>query len=226
MILIAHSDSSSERFWGHLGEVAADVGLLFRNPDEVKLVCFTGGEDVSPELYGHQNLGSYNSQARDEKEVLIFEMARKHGIPMTGICRGAQFLNAMCGGSVVQDLKASHGGSTHQCQTFDGKEFSVVSSHHQMCVPGPECEVLAHARIRVGRPNCVYDGELPETMLETDQDGLKVARVTEAIHYPQLRIFAVQFHPEWANIDDEAAQWTLNLTTKFCLEQEVRVLEV
>ncbi len=225
MILIVHSDSSSERFWSHLGEITTDVELLFKNPDEIKLVCFTGGEDVSPELYGHQNLGSYNSLARDEKETLIFEMAKKHGIPMTGICRGAQFLNAMCGGTLVQDLKASHGGGQHQCQTFDGKEFSVVSSHHQMCVPGPEGEVLAHARIRVGRLNCVYDGELPESVLEADDDGLKVAKVTEAIHYPELRIFAVQFHPEWEDIDGEAPQWTLGLITELCLEQE-KTLEV
>jgi gamma-glutamyl-gamma-aminobutyrate hydrolase PuuD len=218
MILVINDyDRLYGRFWSHLGEITRDASILFTDPDRIELVCFTGGEDVSPELYGHKNLASGNSKERDEKEVLIFEMARKHEIPMTGICRGAQFLNVMCGGSMVQHLKASHGGGQHRCQTYDGQEFQVTSSHHQMIVPGEGCEVLAWAAIRLNRGNCVYDGTLPKSVLERDEEVGSVVRVTEAIAYPKLRIFGVQHHPEWQRIEEEGPQWTLAKTREICL---------
>jgi len=223
MILAVNDyDSMYGRFWSNLGgEVVTDPTILFKNPTSIKLVCFTGGEDVSPELYGHKNLGSHNSKARDEREALIFEMAKKHKIPMTGICRGSQFLNVMCGGTMVQHLKASHGGGLHRCQTIDGKEFQVTSSHHQMIVPGPGGEVLAWAHMRLNPGNCVYDGQLPTSVLEPDEDRF-VVKVTEAIYYPDLRVFAVQHHPEWQKIEEEAPQWTLNKIAELCWGQEVR----
>ena len=160
MILVVDDyDGQYGPFWAHLGgEVITDPAVLFANPGSIKLVCFTGGEDVSPDLYGHQDLGSHNSKERDEQEVLIFEQAKKHKIPMTGICRGSQFLNVMCGGTMVQHLKQSHGGGEHRCETIDGKTFQVTSSHHQMSVPGEGGEVLAWSHIRINPGNCVYDG--------------------------------------------------------------------
>jgi len=223
MILVVNDyDGLYGKFWSHLGgEITTDSAILFTDPSSIKLVCFTGGEDVSPELYGHRNLESGNSKARDEKEVLIFEQAKKHGIPMTGICRGSQFINVMCGGTMVQHLTASHGGGRHQCETIDGKEFQVTSSHHQMSVPGEGGEVLAWAHIRLKPGHCVYDGKLPEIVMEEDEDGQYV-RVTEAIYYPELKAFAVQHHPEWQKIEEDAPQWTLDKIAELCWGQERR----
>ncbi len=223
MILVVNDyDGLYAKFWSRLGgEITTDPAILFQDPGSVKLVCFTGGEDVSPNLYGHENLGSGCSKARDEREVLIFEQAKKHKVPMTGICRGSQFLNVMCGGTMVQNLTASHGGAQHQCETIDGKEFRVTSSHHQMSVPGEGGEVLAWAHIRVSPGDCAYDGELPETVLEGDENG-RYVRVTEAISYPEFRIFAVQHHPEWQEIEEDAPQWTLSKIAEFCWGQERR----
>jgi anthranilate/para-aminobenzoate synthase component II len=223
MILVVNDyDSAYSRFWSHLGgEITHDPAVLFADPGSIKLVCFTGGEDVSPELYGHKNLGSHNSKARDEREVLIFEMAKKHKIPMTGICRGSQFLNVMCGGTMIQHLGESHGGSLHRCETVDGKTFQVTSSHHQMVVPGEGGEILACAAIRVTPGSCAYDGELPAIVMEEDEEG-RYVRVTEAFCYPEYRVFAVQHHPEWQGIDEEAPQWTLDKIAEFCWGQEIR----
>lgn len=218
MILIVNDyDGLYGRFWKNLGEITRDASILFTDPDCIKLVCFTGGEDVSPELYGHKNLASGNSKDRDETEALIFAMAKKHEVPMTGICRGAQFLNVMCGGSMVQHLRRSHGGGHHRCRTSDGREFEVTSSHHQMIVPGPEGVILAVAEKALHESDCVYDGELPDSVFNPEYP--KELLVTEAIAYPKLRIFGVQHHPEWQNIDEEGPQWTLAKTRELCLGQ-------
>jgi gamma-glutamyl-gamma-aminobutyrate hydrolase PuuD len=228
MILVVNDyDGLYEPFWNFLGETTTDVSLLFREPDRIKLVCFTGGEDVSPKLYGHENLRSHCNEGRDEKEALIFEQARKHKIPMTGICRGSQFLNVMCGGTMVQDLRSSHGGARHLCETYDGREFKVTSSHHQMSVLGPGGQLLAWAAQPIMHSACIYDPDceaLPKDMAW--HWGTTNIKVTEAFAYPQVNVFAVQHHPEWQKIEEEAPQWTLQKIREVCWGEGELTLEV
>ena len=69
------------------------------------LVCFTGGEDVSPHLYGQPvHPLTFSSVRRDEKEKAIFDACCERNLPMVGICRGGQFLNVMSGGKMYQHV--------------------------------------------------------------------------------------------------------------------------
>ena len=223
ILVIEDYDGLYSPFWAHLGETTTKRELLFTEPDLIQLVCFTGGEDISPELYGHENLGSHCSRTRDEHEVLAFQMARKHKIPMTGICRGSQFLNVMCGGTMVQNLKRSHGGGRHQCQTYDGREFTVTSSHHQMSVPGHGGSCLAQAGLTLDPQDLLYGGSFADLAeLYTEEGQIKVV---EAFAYPRVNIFAVQHHPEWQSIEEEAPQWTLRKIRELCWNEEETVLQ-
>ena len=49
------------------------------------LLCFTGGADVSPELYGEENVGSYCSPERDKYEEQVFDWADTHHRHVMGI---------------------------------------------------------------------------------------------------------------------------------------------
>lgn len=213
-------DGAYGKFWSNLGEVCRDRNEFLRHPHDFDLACFTGGADVSPNLYGHKNLGSHNDPARDEREIAVFRAAVEARVALTGICRGAQFLNSMAGGTMIQHIRRGHSGGTHLCETFDEQLFEVTSSHHQMIVPGPGGKVVAWAEHPLKREDVVYDGEiLPGD--NSVMDALEVIWVTEAIHYPDYPIFAVQHHPEWQNVDAEAAQWTLRMIRRFCFgEQE------
>ena len=84
-----------------------------------------------------------------------------------------------------------------------------------MCSSDLGGEVLAWAGMRLNVGNCAYDGELPTSVLEPSED-CSVVKVTEAIYYPEFRVFAVQHHPEWQKIDMEAPQWTLNKIAELC----------
>ena len=208
-------DGMYGRFWGNLGSVVRKSQEFLKDPTSFDLVCFTGGEDVSPELYGHENLASGNSIRRDEIERLYFQAALDNEIPMTGICRGAQFLNVMAGGTMVQHLKANHGGGRHLCVTKDGQTFHVTSSHHQMIVPKPEVgQVLAWANVALRVEDMVYAGDKADLNLLLNESGR--VRVTEAIHYPDFKIFGVQHHPEWQDIREEGPQWTLQKIRELC----------
>ena len=209
------------RFWSNLGEIVRPYTQFLEDPKSFDLLCFTGGEDVSPELYGHKNLASGNSVARDTHERLFFAAAMQNGVPMTGICRGAQLLNVLLGGTMVQHLRTDHGGGRHKCHTFDGQAFMVTSSHHQMIVPGNGGEVLAWAEEHLGYEDCVYDGTLPGSVL-TDAgkmivgDDYPLVRVTEAIAYPKYKVFAVQNHPEWQSLSENGPQWALQKIREIC----------
>lgn len=66
------------------------IGLsLTADMNEADMICFTGGEDVTPALYGDaQHPRTMNSVYRDTKEAQIYDQCREKNIPMVGICRG------------------------------------------------------------------------------------------------------------------------------------------
>lgn len=102
------------------------------------LVQFTGGADVTPEIYGEKNTRSHNSLDRDLREAGYFALALRMGIPMAGICRGGQFLNVMCGGKMIQHVEGHGIHGTHT--TAAGK--NVTSTHHQAMLPGDFCSII------------------------------------------------------------------------------------
>ncbi|MCC8023677.1 MAG: gamma-glutamyl-gamma-aminobutyrate hydrolase family protein [Clostridiales bacterium] len=75
-------------------------------------VLLTGGQDVAPALYGEAVLPACGPACarRDRMETLLVrEMADRLDKPVLGICRGIQFLNALYGGTLYQDLEAETG---------------------------------------------------------------------------------------------------------------------
>jgi putative glutamine amidotransferase len=113
---------------------------------------FTGGQDVSPSLYGMKDATGtiVSSPERDQLESLLLSKALEADKPVLGICRGLQFINAFLGGTLWQDLPSQHpseivhrqgkpyGVPTHQVQlsgdlqTLLGKDFLEVNTlHHQ-----------------------------------------------------------------------------------------------
>jgi putative glutamine amidotransferase len=64
-----------------------------------------GGKDVFPGLYDAPAKDAYQyDAARDDMEVYWAERARDEGIPVLGICRGAQLMNVVCGGTLHADI--------------------------------------------------------------------------------------------------------------------------
>src|SRR3546814_10813812 len=93
---------------------------------QADLVQFTGGADVTPALYGEKNTNSGNSPARDIEEAGYFAIARRMHKPMAGSCRGGQFLNVMCGGSMLQHVE---GHAIHGTPKLDKSDIQVTSTH-------------------------------------------------------------------------------------------------
>ncbi len=179
------------------GEPIGDLGVLntshehFKtNPEHYKLVLFTGGEDVDPKIYGDtspKGICQYNSN-RDIEEAYIFRIARVNNIKMVGICRGAQFLTVMTGGKLMHHITLHAGGRYHEivCASDTKKVIRVNSLHHQMCLPSKGNYVVGWTPERL---STTYIGRNDE---ETKYPGPEV----EAIIFPSIKSFAVQYHPE------------------------------
>ncbi|MDD6318071.1 MAG: gamma-glutamyl-gamma-aminobutyrate hydrolase family protein [Succinatimonas hippei] len=162
---------------------------------------FTGGQDVSPSLYG-QKARDYcgeNSVIRDEMDSILINYALEQHKPFLGICRGLQILNAVLGGTLHQDIKIDTGSTiehmmkkpyergAHKVSLVKGgylarlmgaETISVNSIHHQgVDALSPRLEPLAYA-----------------------EDGLCEAAMVRGENFA----LAVQWHPEILYVNDSA----------------------
>ena len=169
------------------------------------LLCFTGGADVSPELYGEENVGSYCSPERDKYEEQVFDWAYAHDVPMVGICRGGQFLNVMNGGKMWQDVDNHAISGTHKAMCKYWGEIMVSSTHHQMMRAGDDGEVLVSANLASYKMNA--------NGAKYSWDG-NFGSDCEVVHYKETKSLCYQPHPEIVNEDHQCRKHFLMLVDK------------
>lgn len=157
--------------------------------EDSDVICFTGGEDVSPDLYGEKPLPTTNfNPNRDKKEKEVFERAKDFGIPMVGICRGSQFLNVMSGGRMWQHVNG-HGKSHPVLDTATGEIIpGMTSTHHQMMRPSEDAIILATAC----QSTYKEAQSITEKRPEPKQDDIEV------VWYEKTKALCFQPHPEFS----------------------------
>lgn len=165
---------------------------------DADLVQFTGGEDVSPHLYGEdKHPYTHNSEARDVFEIEMFERAVKAGKPIAGICRGSQFVHVMNGGKLWQHVD-NHGvalGHMARC-TATGEEVLVTSTHHQMMV-GNVGDVLLTA---FATEHTYKERVEDDKVVRYPAD---VAPEVESVYHPDTNSLSFQPHPEMCRKDSD-----------------------
>ncbi|NUN52163.1 MAG: gamma-glutamyl-gamma-aminobutyrate hydrolase family protein [Planctomycetaceae bacterium] len=160
------------------------AGLLGR----VSGWVFSGGDDLAPELYGEEPVPEVTEvhPPRDRMDMILARAVLAEGLPVLGICLGAQTLNVAAGGSLVQDIPtmvkgalAHRGGTLHPVAVEPGTRLAsvlgagtmTVNSYHHQCVKRPGRGFVVTAR---------------------SPDG-----VVEAIERPgEPFVVGVQWHPE------------------------------
>lgn len=162
------------------------IMLTLDNPaiDEVLALCdgllVTGGSDIDPKYYGEENKG--DSQEVDSRldtlDKQVIEYAIAHKVPLLGICRGHQSINAFLGGSLIQHIdnhtskKDGHEVHTIPNRLLDFDENIITNSYH-------------HQAVGQVAPNM--------TAIAFHKDG-----TVEAIIHNELPIIGIQWHPEKA----------------------------
>ena len=153
---------------------------------------FTGGQDVSPELYGAKDATGniIPSPERDRLETLLLKKALQADKAVLGICRGLQFINAFLGGTLWQDLPSQHPSDIIHRQ---GKPYGVPT--HRVMLDGDLKTLLGKDILEVNtlHHQAVKDLADSLTPMAVAPDGLiEAARMTG-----KRFVWAVQWHPEY-----------------------------
>ena len=159
-----------------------------------------GGSDIHPVWYGRENVASHvghSPSERDIAEVALFRKAVEIGLPIMGVCRGAQLGCALSGGILIQDVRGH--GRNHPIRILeDGRTITTSSLHHQMMYPwNTEHVLLADAlpRLSQGHYQGLTDEEL-EDLLGGNDEGFPQLE-PEVVWFPKTKCLGVQGHPEF-----------------------------
>lgn len=158
-------------------------------------VILTGGDDVDPSLYGaepHARTQAPNTR-RDRFETALYRHASAAGVPILAICRGAQIVNTVHGGTLHQHLPDLAGLDPHESEIKD--EFAevvvtAVAGTAAARIIGAETTVRCHHHQSLDR---LGDGLV---LSARASDG-----TVEAFESVDAAMLAVQWHPE-ETLDD------------------------
>lgn len=98
------------------------VGMIESFLDRVDGICLSGGPDIAPDVYGappHIMLGPTEPEL-DRFELDLLGAADRRGLPVLAICRGAQMLNIVRGGTLHQHLPEVFGATVEHRQNAAG----------------------------------------------------------------------------------------------------------
>lgn len=158
--------------------------ILDRHP--VTHIVFTGGNDVSPEVYKENpDKPSDYSMDRDRFEMDLLKEAAERKIPALGICRGMQLMNVYNGGKLVQDLHAHLG--------FDGHPPRI--NHTVKVVDEKLKEKISRSEFSVNSFHCQavtvkkMSSELKASLIAENE-------IVEGFYHPTLPMAGIQWHPE------------------------------
>ena len=163
-----------------------DPGVL----DVCDGLLLIGGADVEPAFYGalpHPATDGTLS-ARDRHERQLFEAAMTRGLPVLGVCRGAQLMAAALGGTLHQHLPELLGHDGHR------PEPGVFGTTTVRTLPG---SLTAHVLGTEAKVPCYHHqglGAIPSPLVATAwaDDGLVEAVELAGADW----VLGVQWHPE------------------------------
>lgn len=206
-------------FYGAVVGLMTEAGYTkAKDLTDADVVVFTGGSDISPTLYGQKNVFSGGiDERRDSVEVAIYHDAVERGLVLFGICRGAQFLHAMNGGKLWQDVN-NHSRTHSIVDVAEDVTVDSTSLHHQMLQVNADIEVVAVAQEQVATRfrDATTDIRIPE---DTDSE-LEI----EAGAYPKTKSFFVQGHPEIGSA--EYRSWCMTRLNDYYLDWTGKTVQI
>lgn len=180
-----------------------DPVLIRQIVEEMDGFFFTGGQDISPGLYGQARSDCCGecSAGRDAMEKDLFNQVYEQDKPVLGICRGNQLINVLLDGTLYQNLPTEYSSDIehHQNPPYDVPYNTVT-----VLEGSPLHKLLGKDRIKVNRYHHQAIRDLAEGLerMAVSEDGL-----TEAVRACGKQfIWAVQWRPEFSFRKDEDSQ--------------------
>jgi putative glutamine amidotransferase len=171
-----------------------DDAVAERVLDGLDGLIITGGKDVDPSVYGQEPHPETDEPRRDRDawEFALFDGAVRRGLPVLGICRGAQVLNVALGGTLHQHLPDVVGHGNHQLGN------AVYSTSAVQTVPGTRLAALIGESTDAQCYHHQAIAKLGRGLIvgARDADGVIEAVEKDPALPGDHFLLAVQWHPE------------------------------
>lgn len=152
-------------------------------------IIIGGGDDISPELYEGEDMASSRTDPeRDRLEVSWIRVALDAGLPVLGICRGAQLLNVVLGGTLLQDIRPLRRRTSNRPGLLPTKYVRVRKDSRLQ-------EVCKRRSLRV---NSLHSQAVKEPGAGLRVVARDLDRFVQAVEWSGSgRLLGVQWHPEY-----------------------------
>ncbi len=215
LITLDHSYGPSERIYINLSylnaiEGAGGTPVLVGRPDKEEVerliascdaVFLTGGDDVVPELYGAEKsllCGKIDPSDRDRVEWDILDRAYERKMPILGVCRGMQVMNAHLGGTLYQDIAGEMANAINHDFHKDEEGNKLrrdLPAHDALVIP----DTLFHKIVGENKfsVNSLHHQGVKNLSNKFTQGATSPDGLIEAIeHIEHPFCLGVQWHPE------------------------------
>lgn len=158
-------------------------------PIGVRGVVIGGGDDIDPEHYGATgDAGVTYDPARDQLEMSVIKAALANGLPLMGICRGAQLINVVKGGSLHIDIRPLRHLTPNRNSVFRVKSVELVA----------DSRLANHLETKAIRVNSLHSQAIDVVgealrVVARDRDGFIQAVESENGPF----VLGTQWHPEY-----------------------------
>jgi len=148
-----------------------------------------GGDDIGPEHYGGDIEAKVKADpARDALEIEWIHRALENEIPLLGICRGAQLINVVLGGTLYQDIRPLRNLTYNRPGLLPTKQVRLEADSRLARTCGK-----THLRV-----NSLHHQAVKEPGPGVRAVGWDLDNIVQAVECSAGRsIIGVQWHPEY-----------------------------
>lgn len=148
-----------------------------------------GGDDIGPEQYGGISDAKVRfDPARDKLETGYIQDALEQDIPLMGICRGAQLINVVLGGTLHQDI-------SNLRRHTRNRPSLLPTKHVQLALESQIQKLCGRSVLRVNSLHHQAIDRPADTLSIVGRDRDSICQAAESNE--GRRILGVQWHPEY-----------------------------
>jgi putative glutamine amidotransferase len=171
------------------GAIPARISVRHsQNIEFIDALIVGGGDDIDPKYYeGETNNKDKIDIKRDQLEIDWVKKALKKTIPLIGICRGAQLINVVSGGSLFQDIRSLRQHTYNRPGLLPTKQVQVSKGSLL-------ASILNTRHLRV---NSLHHQSIRMTGANLKVVGWDLDNITQAVESKEDNIIGLQWHPEY-----------------------------
>ena len=171
-----------------------DADTLINTLEKLDGILLTGGADINPLFLGEEPVKELHgiNPRRDRQELLLTRLAADRQIPILGICRGIQTMNAAFGGPLYQDIHSQMEGT----RIKHSQELDRSYASHTVTI---EKDTLLH---NLFKADTIAVNSFHHQAVKEAAPGFRVCAraadgVIEAMESTEYKsMLGVQWHPE------------------------------